>query len=772
MAVCLAAWMVGLGSFAAKAATINVYVDPSQTWNGYENVFTNGVVNTTYPTYMANYLGTGNSFANQSSIDGSGNVTCAPDIRLDQMYPADTLIWHDASTSSTGICKVISDIYLDSTSIAAGGDTVIFSGTLVTNGLAAPYSNNVLAFIKDFSSTWGYNGMASVYFNTLTNGQSFTVAMNIAASGDHVQWGFEWAGPPARSATVNRLGSVMISSNTAAGPTGSKTVNVYIDPSQQWVGYENYYGQAGLSPGAYWYGSGRPPADVQGSISASGTVLCAPDVYVDKNYHLDTNYWYDSSGSSTGACSVTSTFYVDRTGVVTTGDQLIFRGMLATNGLADPYTNTIIAFIKEFNSTWGGFSMSSVNLNTLTNGEQFTITKDILNASSGHFQWGFEWSGPPARTNNVAGLGYAVLSSNTVAVSGPQILAITPTRADVTLGSNATFTANATGSGLKYQWSKSGQNLTNGPGISGATTNVLALTGVQGTQEGTYTLVVTDSGGLKATNQASLLVFNPGWLYFDRALAPFNGYINVWNGANLLSSPPASGAAGTSPKASFGFGVTPTTMVRASMDTATDTITLQPNTYVYDGATNTMDPNYINPDGTAAAYFEQDYYIQNDALTGDQLIFAGYCVSNSLNAVYTARAWIKDGSSDWSAEHRYDTNLVSGQPFVLTLPTPAPAGDHIQYGFAIWGPGNSATNPITKGAAVVQVYSPFSAKSSGSNIDLAFPTVLNHAYTVQYKTNLTDSSWSSFSTTNGTGSQVTVPDSTRLNHRFYRLQIH
>ncbi len=760
-----------LGQLPSQAATINVYVDPAQTWNGYETVFTNGIANTTGQSYLSTWLGTGNTFGNQSSIDASGNVTCAPDIRLDQVSPTDPLIWHDASTTSTSICDVISDFYVDSTSIAAGGDTVVFSGTLVTNGLAAPYSNNVVAFIKDFTSSWGYNGISSVNLNTLTNGESFTIQMTIGASGDHVQWGFEWSGQPARAATVADLGSILISSNAAAGPSGPKTVNVYIDPAQQWVGYENFYNQGGLNPGGYWYGAGVAPADVQGSISPSGTVLCAPDIHVDKTFPLDTNYWYDSTGTSTGACSVTSTFYVDRTGLVTSGDQLIFTGTFVTNGLADPYTNTIIAFIKEYNSTWGGFSMASVNLNTLTNGEQFTISKTINNDATGHFQWGFEWSGPPARTNDVASLGYAVLSSNSVAVNGPQILAIVPARADVLLGSNATFTATATGSGLSYQWAKGDINLTNGAGISGATASALSLTAVRGDQEGTYSLVVTDSGGLKATNQASMVVYNPGWLYFDRALAPFYGYINVWNGANLLTAPAPSGAAGTNPRASLGFGVSPTSLVRAGMDLATDTITLQPNTSVYDGAISTMDANYINPDGTPAAYLEQDFYVQNDGLVGDSLIFAGYCVSNSLNSAYTATAWIKDGSSDWSVEHRYDTNLVSGQPFFLKLPTPAPAGDHIQFGFAIWGPDNSSTNPITQGAAVVRVYSPFSAARSGSNINLEFPTVINHAYTVQYKTNLTDASWLNLSTNNGTGSAVTVPDTTGTSHRFYRLEI-
>jgi len=266
----------------------------------------------------------------------------------------------------------------------------------------------------------------------------------------------------------------------------------------------------------------------------------------------------------------------------------------------------------------------------------------------------------------------------------------------------------------------------------------------------------------------TLIVNNPAWLYFDRALAPFSGYINVWNGTNLVSTPPPSGAAGTTPKSSFGFAVTPTSLVRASMNTTNDVITLQPNTYVYDNATNSMDANYINPDDSAAAYLEQDCFIQNDNLGGRTLIFAGYCSSNSLDAKYTARAWIKDGSPDWSVEHRYDAPLTAGKPFSITLA--ATAGDHIQYGFGLWGPDNSATNPITQGSVVVNVYSPIkSINVSGNNLNVSFPTVVNHSYSVQYKTNLTDNAWQTLATTNGVGVNVAVPDSATGGRRFYRL---
>jgi hypothetical protein len=196
---------------------------------------------------------------------------------------------------------------------------------------------------------------------------------------------------------------------------------------------------------------------------------------------------------------------------------------------------------------------------------------------------------------------------------------------------------------------------------------------------------------------------------------------------------------------------------------------LQPNTFVYDNATNSMDANYINPDGSAAAYLEQDYFVVNNSLVGDTLVFAGYCSSNSLDSRYTARAWIKV-SQDWSVENRFDTNLIAGKPFVLKVPASSTTGKtYAQFGFAIWGPDNSATNPVTQGACEVKVYSPLSASRSGSSINLDFPTVINHGYVVQYKTNLTDAVWSNLSTNAGTGTTVTKPDPTTSTKRFYRL---
>lgn len=786
-AVGITALVAGLGAFQSQAASQNVITDPNNAFYGYENVYTNGLTATIWPAYISDFLGSGGfgsgaAFPNNSTVDTSGTITIGADDWPDvtSPYNTDTLIWADASGTSSAICNSLSDIYTEATTFSAG-DSVTFTGSLVTNTLVSPYSANAVIFIKDYDTSWGYHGMVSLNINTLTNGQAFALTMPaIFGNNDHIQYGLEWAGPPVRSANVASYGMASISTNggVVAPPPPPTNVYVYIDPSQAWAGYRNVIDQLGANYAAAsgYIGVGGQTPDLQGSISSQGVVRCAPDISLDTYFHTDLNIWADASGTSAAVATYDNTFYVDSTSSgARGGDTVVFSGTLVTNALTDAtMTGSLVAFIKDFSSGWAYYGAQTVALNSLTNGETFNITK-VINGNGDHVQWGFEWQGSPTRTNPAAAnyvgqFGYVLFSSNSVVSAGPQILSITPSIANVLLGSDATFAANATGNGLTYHWSKNGVNLANGGGISGATASTLNLTGVQPSQEGNYKLVVTDSSSLSATSTVSLVVYNPGWLYFDRTLAPFNGYINVWNGTNLISAPPASGAGGTSPRASFGFGVAPTTLVRASMNTSNDVITLQPNTYVYDGATNAADPSaYINPDGSSAAYLEQDYFIGNDSLAGDVVTFAGYCSSNSLNSNYTARAWIKDGSPDWSVEHRYDAPLVAGKPFHVTLATTA--GDHIQFGFGLWGPDNSGTNPITRGAVEVKVYSPISSViHSGVSLNLGFPTVINHSYAMQYKTNLTDSTWNTLATTNGTGVNVVVPDTTTgASRRFYRL---
>ncbi|HWF19310.1 MAG TPA: hypothetical protein VG754_08580 [Verrucomicrobiae bacterium] len=64
------------------------------------------------------------------------------------------------------------------------------------------------------------------------------------------------------------------------------------------------------------------------------------------------------------------------------------------------------------------------------------------------------------------------------------------------------------------------------------------------------------------------------------------------------------------------------------------------------------------------------------------------------------------------------------------------------------------------------------ATVSGGIIQLSFPTQNGFNYTVQYRTNLTDSGWQTLSTVSGNGSTQSIPDSANQKSRFYRLYIH
>lgn len=76
-------------------------------------------------------------------------------------------------------------------------------------------------------------------------------------------------------------------------------------------------------------------------------------------------------------------------------------------------------------------------------------------------------------------------------------------------GDEVTFTVNAQGNGLVYQWKKgdaTGPNVINDARISGATTNVLRITGIIAADAGSYTCVITGLCGDVNTTPAVLTV--------------------------------------------------------------------------------------------------------------------------------------------------------------------------------------------------------------------------------------------------------------------------
>ncbi|HAM72633.1 MAG TPA: hypothetical protein DCM86_13405, partial [Verrucomicrobiales bacterium] len=102
-------------------------------------------------------------------------------------------------------------------------------------------------------------------------------------------------------------------------------------------------------------------------------------------------------------------------------------------------------------------------------------------------------------------VGTATSSAATLTVIVPPTISSQPSTLTVNKGDTASFSVTATaGNGhLSYQWKL------NGTSISGATAATLSIPAAQQSNEGTYTVLVTNEAGSLLSSQATLTVVNP-----------------------------------------------------------------------------------------------------------------------------------------------------------------------------------------------------------------------------------------------------------------------
>jgi hypothetical protein len=135
-----------------------------------------------------------------------------------------------------------------------------------------------------------------------------------------------------------------------------------------------------------------------------------------------------------------------------------------------------------------------------------------------------------------------VTSSNaaTLTVNNPPSITTQPSSQTVTAGSNVTFTVVAAGTPmLTYQWKKNGTN------ISGATSASLILTNVQTTNNGSYTVVVTNAVGSATSSTATLTVNNLTYQAENATLSGGNvteSYNLGWNGTGYVNPSTTGGS--------------------------------------------------------------------------------------------------------------------------------------------------------------------------------------------------------------------------------------
>jgi hypothetical protein len=270
------------------------------------------------------------------------------------------------------------------------------------------------------------------------------------------------------------------------------------------------------------------------------------------------------------------------------------------------------------------------------------------------------------------------------------------------------------------------------------------------------------------------------------ALSSTNFYVDAskaWTGFMNVFNLPASGTFPTSAPGGFQFG---------SGWGTTDLIA------VFDGFGLTLSPNTINdansywytPSGMPGAVgnklMDASMYVEMpvNSVPGQNVIFSGTVLSNSLvslsntNAAgngWTSVAFIKDFAPDYSSFVSTTVPLTPGA-FSISLVAINNPARHVQYGFETVGPCVWPTDPALAGFGKVVVNSiaappKITPSVTGGTLNLSFPTHVGNVYTVQYKASLADASWSTLTTTNGTGVSAVVTTSANAANRFYRLSI-
>lgn len=188
----------------------------------------------------------------------------------------------------------------------------------------------------------------------------------------------------------------------------SQTVQLTVDPTQNWIGYMN---AAGFS-GANLFNSAYGTAALQAYFV--GTNL---DLLPCTNVWETTDTKYVQADGKTPNANMDANMYVQNDALANTN--LVFSGTCLTNTLTtqpEPLSGsnyTSFAFIKAFNGSYGIVGEATSNL---IGGKFFSIS--LNTAGAAHVQYGFETIGPDANPSTASALGDVVIAvvPRTVAV--------------------------------------------------------------------------------------------------------------------------------------------------------------------------------------------------------------------------------------------------------------------------------------------------------------------------------------------------------------------
>jgi len=533
---------------------------------------------------------------------------------------------------------------------------------------------------------------------------------------------------------------------TGAVSQVSAQTTVSVDPAKTWIGYMNVFG---LNPdgspnyGAYQFGSVWGTKDLRGYFDPAGKV--ALTLTACTNVWNPTNsYWVNVDGTPNKWMD--ASYYVQNDNLA--GQTITFNGTCLTNTLAGQANST--AFIKVFQPDYS----SSYNTTApLVSGGSFSLQ---LTANPGtHVQYGFETQGPDVSPTNLLASGLV-----TIAIGLPDPSLSEVPNQTVVEGQTVTLSSIATGTApFTYQWDVNGNDLSDGNGITGSTSNKLTISAVTLDQAGTYTLTVNNSVGQNA------------------AVAQLNVLPLAQVLTNLLVNPGFESGAWLPGWSSFnGAAVVSTSDNYYNSSTPIDVLDGMYEAQVYPTGAGSYNGFYQDLPATPGTVYTASANFYTSSL--DQISGGNDCYlevqfrdtyGNVLVDYQSAKITASSPTDTWI--NLAPTNVLAGD-FNTSLGTSsvlvAPAGTAaVRAQITYYAPATDGGSVYVDNLDLRLRAPAVTASYAGSKFKLSFPTIYGPTYRVSYKNNLSDAAWLTLTNVLGDGTVKTVTDTAGGKSRFY-----
>jgi hypothetical protein len=136
------------------------------------------------------------------------------------------------------------------------------------------------------------------------------------------------------------------------------------------------------------------------------------------------------------------------------------------------------------------------------------------------------------------------------------------------------------------------------------------------------------------------------------------------------------------------------------VDLAAGNVALHPNFNTY--ADNPTDPFWVDQStGEGNKTMEANTYVEDNTLVGSEVTFTGPVAAYTLDAGYTAVAFIKVFNADFSVLKIETAPLVAGENFEVVYTNVEPSDTVLQYGFQVIGINANPANEVALGNVLI-----------------------------------------------------------------------